>query len=79
MAAAYEDVRQAGAELIGDALEDLDVGASEARALCSVLIALCDGLILQWLLEPEAVPGAADVTAALELLAEGSAREVGSR
>lgn len=78
MAAAYEDVRQAGGDLLGGVTgRDADVGADQLRALSSVLIALCDGLILQWLLDPQRAPKGDDVFEALSLLgslnrAEGS-------
>lgn len=58
MASAYADVRAAGEEMLARALADADppIEPAHLRTLSSVLIALCDGLILQWLLDREAVP-----------------------
>lgn len=71
MAEAYEDVRIAGAEMIERFLQ-ADGTAMEpeaARTLASVLLALGDGLILQWLLDPEATPASAEIVDALASLA----------
>ena len=68
MAGAYEDVRAAGAAMLERIFENADrpVAPEHRRALSSMLIALCDGLILQWLLDRAAVP---DGRAMLEALA----------
>lgn len=68
MAGAYEDVRAAGAAMLERTFENADppVAPEHLRALSSMLIALCDGLILQWLLDRGAVP---DGQAMLEALA----------
>ena len=67
MAGAYEDVRAAGAAMLERIFENADppVGLEQRRALSSMLIALCDGLILQWLLDPGAVPDGEAMLAAL--------------
>jgi AcrR family transcriptional regulator len=39
----------------------------EARALASFQIAMCDGLLVQWLLDPDAVPSGEQFVAALAL------------
>lgn len=41
------------------------VTPEQAAALASFLIAVCDGLALQWLFDPDAVPPGAGLTAAL--------------
>jgi AcrR family transcriptional regulator len=71
MAAAYEDVRAAGLamlERLAEA-EGIDLEPGVARTLASVILALCDGLILQWLLDPEAVPSADEIADALRFAA----------
>lgn len=67
MAGAYEDVRAAGAEMLERIFENADppVAHEHRRALSSMLIALCDGLILQWLLDRDAVPDGRAMLAAL--------------
>lgn len=58
IAAAYEDVRAAGAEMVGRGLaaDGIEVTESDAKTIASVLIAVCDGLMLQWLVDPDRVP-----------------------
>jgi AcrR family transcriptional regulator len=67
MAAAYEDVRAAGGALLERLAEEegASLEPAVARTLASVLVALCDGLILQWLLDREAVPGGDEIADAL--------------
>jgi hypothetical protein len=48
--------------------QGLEVPAALA-ALASVIFALCDGLMLQWLADPASTPSAAQVLDALEALA----------
>ena len=71
MAVAYEDVRRAGAEMVrrGLAADGIEIGQDEARAVASLLIASCDGLMLQWLLDPDAVPGSEGLLAAVTSVA----------
>lgn len=76
MAAAYADVRDAGANLLERAIGDPRYEPGEVRAACSVLIALCDGLILQWLLDPNAVPSIDQLMGTFPLL--GSMAEAGT-
>jgi hypothetical protein len=45
--------------------EGAEIGAGEARDLASVGMAICDGLIIQWLLDPAATPSADRAVAAL--------------
>jgi AcrR family transcriptional regulator len=67
LARAYADCREAGARMVKAALasEGLEAGEAEARNLASVGMAICDGLMLQWLLDPEAAPTSAEAIAAL--------------
>jgi AcrR family transcriptional regulator len=65
--AAYERARTAGARMIRRAVEADGMSFSEehAETLSSLMTAVCDGLILQWLLDPERVPSSEQVMAAL--------------
>jgi AcrR family transcriptional regulator len=67
MAGAYEDVRAAGEAMLERMFENAKprVAPQHRRALSSLLIALCDGLILQWLLDRDAVPDGKAMLAAL--------------
>lgn len=69
MAAAYDDVRAAGAAMLERAADHAGLEPADARTLSSLVIALTDGLILQWLLDPAAVPNSAEIVAALERVA----------
>ena len=66
MAAAYDDVRAAGVEMFERAAATAGLSDENVRTLSSLLVALTDGLILQWLLDPEAVPGSDQILRALE-------------
>jgi|SRR5438552_5333193 len=71
LAAHYRDARRATAEAIramfGPAAERLD---GEPEVMAVLLLALFDGLVLQWLLEPDAVPsGEEQITALIGTMA----------
>jgi AcrR family transcriptional regulator len=76
LAAAYAQSRQAGADMVRRACADLGIDPPfDPEAFVSVLIAICDGLMLQWLTDPEATPDARqtlDVLAGLSFLAAPS-------
>lgn len=76
LARAYEDVRLAGADLVARALESsgVDLAPGQARDLASLTLAMCDGLILQWLLDPGAVPDSRRALEALRAAAAAVAR-----
>jgi AcrR family transcriptional regulator len=67
LAAAYSRCREAGGRMVASALqgEGVEIADDEARDLASVGMAICDGLMIQWLLDPEATPGAPEVIGAL--------------
>ncbi len=67
MAQAYEQARAAGAEMIVRALseEGVSLAPEQAAIVSSALMAICDGLILQWLLDPERVPSSRELMQAL--------------
>jgi AcrR family transcriptional regulator len=68
LAQTYRDLRRAVAESIRNS--DLDLGDTPVDVLASFMIAVCDGLLIQWLLDPtEAAPGDAVFDAALRLFA----------
>ena len=62
----YESRRAAVARLVEASLGETDVADRDIRAVASFMIAVCDGLMLQWLLDPERAPSGAQITAALE-------------
>ena len=70
MAQAYEDVRAAGAAMFERVLdEDPSVDEPTRRVLASVVMAMGDGLILQWLLDPGKTPSSGEIVNALGKLA----------
>ena len=78
MATAYEEVRLAGAALIEQIFEGADTpsAAEHRRVIASLLLALCDGLILQWLLDPDAVPDSQAILDALAAVASRYTQEL---
>lgn len=57
MAAHYQSLRAAVGGVVAKSLgAEQDQIPPEAEALASILVALCDGLALQWLLDPAAIP-----------------------
>jgi AcrR family transcriptional regulator len=71
IAGAYQEVRTAGEAMLERIFESADppVAPEHRRALSSMLLALCDGLILQWLLDRGAVPDGQAMLAALAAVA----------
>jgi AcrR family transcriptional regulator len=69
LAEIYEQSRAAVAAMI---TEIIGVPQGPARALATLQIVVCDGLLVQWLLDPDATPSGAELTDAL-LLALGRA------
>jgi AcrR family transcriptional regulator len=64
--------RRRVAEMVLATLVDASVVEREqAHAVASFLIAVCDGLALQWLLDPDAVPSGAGITTALASVMDG--------
>lgn len=70
LAAGYARGREAGNQMLTRAFTEqgLEVPA-ELAALPSVITALCDGLMLQWLVDPASTPSAAETMDALAVLA----------
>ncbi len=63
LARAYADSRRQVAAMVTDLLGG--AGAEVAPALASFQIAMCDGLLVQWLLDPEAAPSGPEMATAL--------------
>ena len=64
LAAIYEETRASVAAMISEAI---GMPVDQARSLAAFQIVICDGLLVQWLLDPDAVPSGAELTAALRL------------
>jgi AcrR family transcriptional regulator len=79
MAEAYEELRASGADMILRAVEadGMELSHEHAETISSVMMAVFDGLILQYLLDPDHVPSSRQVMDALEaaLPAFGGARK----
>jgi AcrR family transcriptional regulator len=69
MAGGYEDARRAGRAMLRRAFaeDDATLPERDADVLASLVLALCDGLILQWLLDRERAPTSAEVVRALRV------------
>jgi AcrR family transcriptional regulator len=68
LAAIYEQSRASVAAMI---TEIIGVPAGPARALATFQIVVCDGLLVQWLLDPDATPSGADLADAFKLALGG--------
>lgn len=64
MADGYARARAAGAGMLERTLGP-DLPREQCEVLSSLVLAVCDGLILQWLLDPEAVPDSDEIVDAL--------------
>ena len=66
MAAGYATVRESAVQLAAKAMRDGGMPVPEnLAAIASVLMAVCDGLMLQWIADPDAPPNAAETLGAL--------------
>jgi AcrR family transcriptional regulator len=63
LAAVYDQSRTSVGHMIAELTGVPD--GPEARALASFQIAVCDGLLVQWLLDPDAVPSGEQLASAL--------------
>ncbi|TYB56417.1 TetR/AcrR family transcriptional regulator [Nonomuraea sp. PA05] len=69
LADAYARTRVAGADMLRRASRELGVELPlEPEVLVSVVVAITDGLMLQWLLDPDATPDARQVVDAIAAL-----------
>jgi AcrR family transcriptional regulator len=66
MAAGYATVRESAVQLATKAMQDGGMPVPDnLAAIASVLMAVCDGLMLQWIADPTAPPKAAETLDAL--------------
>jgi AcrR family transcriptional regulator len=66
MAAGYATVRESAVRLASKAMQDGGMPVPDnLAAIASVLMAVCDGLMLQWIADPDAPPNAAETLDAL--------------
>ena len=66
MAAGYATVRESAVQLATKAMRDGDMPLPDnLAAIASVLMAVCDGLMLQWIADPAAAPNATETLDAL--------------
>jgi AcrR family transcriptional regulator len=66
LAAHYRHARRRVAELVAKSLADgTPADDPRCRSIAAFVIAVCDGLSVQWLLDPEHVPTGAELTAGL--------------
>lgn len=66
MAAHYAKVREQVASMVGASLGEADEAAkAEARVVASFLIAVCDGLVIQWLIDPDETPTGGELISSL--------------
>ena len=65
LAEAYQRSREQVGEMIRE-MTGAQLDSGQANALASFQIALCDGLLVQWLTNPDAVPTRAELLTALD-------------
>src|SRR5205807_10288770 len=66
LAAHYRSSREQVASMVRASLGEASGGAAvDANVIASFLIAVCDGLVLQWLLDPDATPSGERLTSSL--------------
>jgi len=69
MAAGYATVRDSAVQLATKAMQDGGIAVpNNLAAITSVLMAVCDGLMLQWIADPDAPPDAAGTLDALSAI-----------
>jgi AcrR family transcriptional regulator len=69
LAAGYAAVRESAVRLASQHMDDVGLAAPQnLAAIASVLMAVCDGLMLQWIADPQATPNAAEALDALSAL-----------
>src|SRR5919198_1739870 len=67
LADAYRECRQAGARMVSRALAEQGASMTDEQSetIASVGMAICDGLMLQWLVDPDAAPSSQQIVDAL--------------
>lgn len=83
LAGHYARARSMVAELVARSLEASGSGARpderRCRAVASLVIAACDGLAVQWMLDPADAPSAEDLVAGLQAVVHASLPELAQR
>jgi len=71
MAAMFDETLASGAEIFrrGFEQEGLDLDPGHARTLSTLVAAICDGLLLIWLIDPGQLPSARQIMEALAVIA----------
>jgi AcrR family transcriptional regulator len=70
LATGYQAGREAGIQMLAESFRELGLEVPpELSALPSLIVALCDGLMLQWLVDPAGTPSARETVDALGALA----------
>jgi AcrR family transcriptional regulator len=72
-----DESRDTGADAFVRALapDGIELDRAHAETLSSLVMAICDGLMLQWLLDPERVPSPRQIVEALAALIPGPAAD----
>jgi AcrR family transcriptional regulator len=65
LAELYEESRAGIREMVQASLGGIKLSQEHARACASFLIALCEGLMLQWLVDPDGAPAGEEIIAGL--------------
>jgi AcrR family transcriptional regulator len=66
LADVYEEGRAAVGRLVEASLGETDISPERLRAAASFMIAVCDGLLLQWLVDPDGAPSGQELTDGLD-------------
>jgi AcrR family transcriptional regulator len=66
LADVYEEGRAAVGRLVEASLGETDISPEHLRAAASFMIAVCDGLLLQWLVDPDGAPSGQELTDGLD-------------
>lgn len=75
----YRRCRARVAELVAESLgHDVSAQAPQCVAVASFVIAVCDGLSVQWLLDPDGMPSSAQLADGLAAMWSASTRAIGS-
>jgi AcrR family transcriptional regulator len=62
----YQASRESVGRMVDASLRDAAIGDEHSETLASFLIAVCDGLLLQWLVDAERAPSGEELIAAFE-------------
>jgi AcrR family transcriptional regulator/mRNA-degrading endonuclease toxin of MazEF toxin-antitoxin module len=75
----YADLREAVAERNGDGTDALGLGSEAAEAVAGLVVALFDGLFIQWLVEPDLELNPLELVASMGSLVGTSLADAGFR